>query len=163
MTIISAEKRGEFAKISVRSDDKSHTAHSIKSTQLVENNWSNGIFSVYRPIAPLYLRAILLPSLVIQLTLREIFVGNYHMIQVPAKETRQEERRRIRSYITLPGFIVWGACTGVVRFQSRQCVPLSLFVDIFSSRWKLQDQSGFFSSIFPFESPAVMYVNNIPQ
>lgn len=38
----------------------------------------------------------LLPLLVIQLTLREIFAGNYHVIQVPAKETRQEEQRRIR-------------------------------------------------------------------
>jgi len=39
-----------------------------------------------------------LPLLVIQLTLREIFAGNYHVIQVPAKETRQEEQRRIRGY-----------------------------------------------------------------
>jgi len=40
----------------------------------------------------------LLPLLVIQLTLREIFAGNYHVIQVPAKETRQEEQRRIHGY-----------------------------------------------------------------
>ena len=66
----------------------------------------------------------LLSLLVIQLMPREIFAGNYHVIQVPVKE--MAARRTAKNpRLTLPRFIIQGTC--IVRFQSRQYVPSCVF------------------------------------